>query len=467
MALQLAESVKRNNAKYGTREWFRLITTPADGAMYGCTWGPPYSGTGDGTVWPHLRKVFAVDAAHGKLPCSTTMTVFSLWGYTCNDNLVLIFYGCFLDNENKDTWEMFMRDCYTHQPGIAKATFVADGDKGFGAALDAVFEDGGGPKRFFCALHLQKNVHRHLGKVAKQHYVACTKAANFTTLRPLLVELKADVKKANEGRDVPYTGLDKQEAELYPAATFAPDGFGPPQTFGYTTSQGVESANSMMKNVRQMYPITGLLGLMRHELARHIKLHKQAMDMSKKDASDVLPKHMRTIKEMALKIVEESNMRVREGAIDVDRLQIYHVESASDPTVVYKSKLSGTCTCGSGFQHKPKFSTGNCKHEIAVMLKLGLQMCEVVPSWRTVAEHVKFYETMCLRSPADDLASIEVDASSIKWPEFTAPQRGRKRASKRKKGMVEQFHDIAVAKRVRASVRVARASVRVAHAEAK
>ena len=97
---------------------------------------------------------------------------------------------------------------------------------------------------------------------------------------------------------------------------------------------------------------------------------------------------------------------------------------------------------------------------VAVMLKLGLQMCEVVPSWRTVTEHVKFCETMCLRSAADDLASIEVDASSIKWPEFTAPQRGRKRASKPKKGMGEQFHDMAVAKRIRASVRVARAEAK-------
>ena len=71
---------------------------------------------------------------------------------------------------------------------------------------------------------------------------------------------------------------------------------------------------------------------------------------------------------------------------------------------------------------------------------------------------MKFYETMCLRPlKADDFASIEVDTSSIKWPEFTAPQRGRKRASKRKEEMRKHFHDIAVAGLIRASVRVTRA----------
>ena len=473
MALQLAESIKRANAASGTRESFHLYSTQTDGAraMYGCTWGPPYSGTGKGTVWPHLRKVFAADAAHGTLPCKTTMTVFSMWGYTCDNNLVLIFYGCFLDNENSSTWEKFMRDCFEHQPDIANATIIADGDKGFAAALDAVFRNpNSGPKRFFCALHLEKNVNSHLGNNVARCYRDCTNAVNIDTLRPLLDKLKDAVKEANErrkerGKD-PYTGLDKREAKLYPAATFAKDGFGPPQTFGYTSSQGAESANNMIKKYRQMYPITGLLGVMKHEVTRHIRLREKAMAIRQADASGVLPKHKYTIDEMVRKLDKESYLRVREHrAIGVDRRYIYHVESASDPTVVYMTKLGGTCTCGSGFQRYSahlKFSTGNCKHEVAIMLKLQLPMRNVVPSWRTVDEHVKFYVTMCLRSPAVDLASIEVDASGITWGVYHAKQKcrmkrkGRISAHKRKRSMQEQAHDKAVAKRAQGLAREAR-----------
>lgn len=343
-----------------------------------------------------LVPVFSADAAHCTGPSKGTL--FSLYGSDVNHRQVLLSLMIVADNECEDTWSMFLEFAYQSLGfNWSGVRIITDQDKGARKAIDKHLS---GAKRFLCAMHRKTNVYKNCDVITGK---AFGEAVHTYTMASL-----------NDAKGK-YSPAGNAYISKVPDCEQYPLGCG--HLYGKVSSQGVESMNNALKNVRGMSAAAAFITSIQDDQRRHIKAATYARQLRSEDHPQAVKKQLDSVEFYSRK----NNMPVVFTNVEKTKCR---VPSSQTYLHSYDVDLEGrSCTCG-----KWNMTMFPCSHAAKACraANVNLKMCLS-----------SFHETKMLKQqysvdeyvlPATNNHEIDEDVAP---PLAVPPTRGRPRKRRR------------------------------------
>jgi hypothetical protein len=272
-----------------------------------------------------LPPLYICDAAH---MIGVPGTMFSAWSYSANGNACCVAAGFHLLNEAAKSWKDFLGFIVTVYPQIdsPRSVLIADGDKGCDSAVAALFRE---TQFLCCGMHRRESIKAKTNRQALYYWdllAGCKDNHKYeNTLFEMLEKLAdEDIKKI-------FNVYAKNQFLL--KAVEASKSI----TFGYYTTQLVESMNQSHKPARQSHFVPAMMKLLHKEKTRYND-HKQRLRGALNEGYELTPAAHDILTRLRRE-AEKLASNVTEGA----REEIFVETTNGAQTVNLQAK---TCSCG-------------------------------------------------------------------------------------------------------------------------